>query len=78
MPLGGSTRTRRRPRRGAGFLRPGGDVAIDLGTANTVIYVRGQGIVLSEPSVVAIDSRSGEVHAVGHDAQRMIGRTPAS
>jgi rod shape-determining protein MreB len=60
------------------FLRPASDVAIDLGTANTVIYVRGQGIVLSEPSVVAIDERTGEVHAVGSDAQRMIGRTPAS
>jgi rod shape-determining protein MreB len=53
-------------------------MAIDLGTANTVIYVRGRGIVLSEPSVVAIDERTGEVHAVGADAQRMIGRTPAS
>src|SRR6266567_5713587 len=56
----------------------GGDVAVDLGTANTVVYVRGRGIVLSEPSVVAIDQRSGEVHAVGADAQRMIGRTPAT
>jgi rod shape-determining protein MreB len=54
------------------------DMAIDLGTANTVIYVRGRGIVLSEPSVVAMDSRTSEVHAVGADAQRMIGRTPAS
>src|SRR6188472_4162293 len=53
-------------------------MAIDLGTANTVIYVRGRGIVLSEPSVVAIAERTGEVHAVGADAQRMIGRTPAS
>jgi rod shape-determining protein MreB len=53
-------------------------MAIDLGTANTVVYVRGRGIVLSEPSVVAIDQRTGEVHAVGADAQRMIGRTPAS
>jgi rod shape-determining protein MreB len=56
----------------------GGDVAIDLGTANTVIYVRGHGIVLSEPSVVAIDERIGEVYAVGDEAQRMIGRTPSS
>src|SRR5215204_3734414 len=54
------------------------DMAIDLGTANTVVHVRGRGIVLSEPSVVAIDERTGEVHAVGEDAQRMIGRTPAS
>src|ERR687886_3044871 len=65
-------------RRGVGRLRSGGDVAVDLGTANTVVYVRGRGIVLSEPSVVAIDQRTGEVHAVGADAQRMIGRTPAS
>jgi rod shape-determining protein MreB and related proteins len=53
------------------------DMAIDLGTANTVVHVRGRGIVLSEPSVVAIDERTGDVHAVGADAQRMIGRTPA-
>jgi len=59
-------------------FRSGGDIAVDLGTANTVIYVRGRGIVLSEPSVVAIDQRTGEVHAVGSDAQRMIGRTPAT
>jgi rod shape-determining protein MreB len=55
-----------------------GDIAIDLGTANTVVFVRGQGIVMSEPSVVAIDQRTNEVHAVGHDAQQMIGRTPAT
>jgi rod shape-determining protein MreB and related proteins len=54
------------------------DVAIDLGTANTVVYVRGRGIVLSEPSVVAHDERTGQVHAVGIEAERMIGRTPAS
>ncbi len=59
-------------------LGTSGDIAIDLGTANTVIHVRGRGIVLSEPSVVAMDNRTGEVHAVGADAQRMIGRTPAS
>jgi len=55
-----------------------GDIAIDLGTANTVIFVRGRGVVMSEPSVVAIDQRTGEVHAVGLDANRMIGRTPAT
>src|SRR3954449_11757436 len=60
------------------LFRGGGDIAIDLGTANTVVFVRGQGIVMSEPSVVAIDQRTGEVHAVGHDAQQMIGRTPAN
>src|SRR3979409_145153 len=53
------------------------DVAVDLGTANTVVYRRGEGIVLFEPSVVAIDERSGEVHAVGAEARRVIGRTPA-
>ena len=70
----GAEHTRRRPARSA----RGGDIAIDLGTANTVVFVRGQGIVMSEPSVVAIDQRTGEVHAVGADAQQMIGRTPAS
>jgi rod shape-determining protein MreB and related proteins len=54
------------------------DVAVDLGTANTLVYVRGRGIVASEPSVVAIDARSGAVHAVGDEAERMIGRTPAT
>src|SRR5258705_3500193 len=54
----------------------GRDMAVDLGTANTLVYVRGRGIVLSEPSVVAIDQRTGEVHAVGVDAQRMLWRTP--
>ena len=53
-------------------------MAVDLGTANTLVYVRGRGIVLSEPSVVAIDSRTGEVHAVGIEAKRMLGRTPGT
>jgi rod shape-determining protein MreB and related proteins len=53
-------------------------MAIDLGTANTLVYVDGQGIVVSEPSVVATDSLTGQVHAVGADAERMIGRTPAT
>src|SRR5436305_9692364 len=56
----------------------GRDMAVDLGTANTLVYVRGRGIVLSEPSVVAIDQRSGEVHAVGIEARRMLGRTPGT
>jgi rod shape-determining protein MreB len=60
------------------FHSTGRDVAIDLGTANTLVFVRGEGIVLSEPSVVAVDTQTGEVHAVGREAQRMIGRTPAS
>jgi rod shape-determining protein MreB len=53
-------------------------MAIDLGTANTLVYVGGHGIVVSEPSVVALDVDTGEVHAVGVDAELMIGRTPAT
>jgi rod shape-determining protein MreB and related proteins len=52
-------------------------LAVDLGTANTVVFRRGEGIVLFEPSVVAIDERTGDVVAVGEQARRMIGRTPA-
>ncbi len=55
----------------------GRDMAVDLGTANTVVYVRGRGIVLNEPSVVAINVRDGRPLAVGIEAKRMIGRTPA-
>jgi rod shape-determining protein MreB len=54
----------------------GRDVAVDLGTANTLIYVKGQGLVLNEPSMVAVDTRSGQVVAVGHEAKRMWGRAP--
>src|SRR4051812_19744883 len=54
------------------------DIAVDLGTANTLVYVRGEGIVISEPSVVAIDTATNAVHAVGEEAKRMIGRTPAT
>lgn len=54
------------------------DLAIDLGTANTLIYVRGKGIVLSEPSVVAIKKGTGQVLKVGREAKEMLGRTPAS
>jgi rod shape-determining protein MreB len=53
------------------------DVGIDLGTANTLIHVRGRGIVLNEPSVVAVSKRTGHVLAVGSEARRMLGRTPA-
>ncbi len=55
----------------------GRDMAVDLGTANTLIYVRGRGIVLNEPSVVAINVKDGRPLAVGLEAKRMIGRTPA-
>ncbi len=52
------------------------DIGIDLGTANTLVYVRGKGIVLAEPSVVAVDSTTNEVLAVGHKAKAMLGKTP--
>ncbi len=54
----------------------GRDMAVDLGTANTLVYVRGQGIVLNEPSVVAVDAYDGRPLAVGAEAKRMVGRTP--
>ena len=56
----------------------GRDMAIDLGTANTLVYVRGRGIVLNEPSVVATNNNTGEILAVGIEAKRMIGRTPSN
>ncbi len=52
------------------------DIGIDLGTANTLVFVKGKGIVLAEPSVVAVDSLTGEVLAVGHKAKAMLGKTP--
>ncbi len=55
----------------------GRDMAVDLGTANTLVYVRGRGIVLNEPSVVAVNVKTGRPLAVGAEAKRMIGRTPS-
>jgi rod shape-determining protein MreB len=60
-----------------GSRGPARQLAVDLGTANTVVFRRGEGIVLFEPSVVAVDERTGEVQAVGERARQMIGRTPA-
>src|SRR3954464_8488259 len=54
------------------------DLAVDLGTANTLVFERGRGIVVSEPSVIAVDADRGEVYAVGDEAHRMIGRPPAT
>ena len=54
------------------------DMGIDLGTANTLVYVKGKGIVLTEPSVVAIEKSNGKICAVGEEAKRMLGRTPGS
>ena len=56
----------------------GRDMAVDLGTANTLVYVRGRGIVLNEPSVVALNTNTGQIVAVGVEAKRMIGRTPGN
>ncbi|SVB38475.1 uncharacterized protein METZ01_LOCUS191329, partial [marine metagenome] len=53
------------------------DLAIDLGTANTLVYMRGEGVVLAEPSVLALNKRTNEVLAMGRDAWQMIGRTPS-
>jgi hypothetical protein len=52
------------------------DLAIDLGTANTLVYMKGRGIVLNEPSVIALNRQTGEVLATGREAWQMIGRTP--
>ena len=54
------------------------DLAIDLGTANTLVYTRGRGIVINEPSIVAINKLTNKVEAVGHEAKEMLGRTPGS
>src|ERR1035438_323024 len=54
------------------------DLAIDLGTANTLVYAKGKGIVVNEPSIVAINKNSGEVVAVGKEAKEMLGRTPGN
>ena len=56
----------------------GRDMGIDLGTANTLVYVRGRGIVVNEPSVVAVNTNTNEVLAVGNEAKEMIGRTPGN
>ncbi len=52
-------------------------MGVDLGTANSLVYVRGRGIVINEPSVVAINQKTGEILAIGEEAQKMVGRTPA-
>jgi rod shape-determining protein MreB and related proteins len=72
---GAPARPSPKPESLSGFL--GRDMAVDLGTANTLVYVRGRGIVLNEPSVVAVNTTSGAILAVGAEAKRMIGRTPA-
>ena len=53
------------------------NIAIDLGTANSLVYVQGKGIVINEPSVVAINKKTGQILAIGEEAKKMVGRTPA-
>src|SRR5437879_12915736 len=60
------------------FSRFSSDLAIDLGTANTLVYAKGKGIVVNEPSIVAINKTTGEVEAVGKEAKEMLGRTPGN
>ena len=57
-------------------FRPVNDIAVDLGTANTLVYVRGEGIVLNEPSVVAMEKATNKIRGIGLEAKRMLGRTP--
>jgi rod shape-determining protein MreB len=59
-----------------GSWLPANEIAVDLGTANTLVYVRGEGIVLNEPSVVAIEKTTGRIKGIGLEAKRMLGRTP--
>lgn len=58
------------------FSLKGKDIGIDLGTANTLVLLKGKGIVLNEPSVVAIDKLTNEILATGYEAKEMLGRTP--
>ncbi len=61
---------------GGFFSNLSNDIGIDLGTANTLVYLKGKGIVINEPSVVAINKRTGQVLAIGKEAKRMVGKTP--
>jgi len=54
------------------------DLAIDLGTANTLVYAKGKGIVVNEPSIIAVNKNTNEVEAVGKEAKEMLGRTPGN
>lgn len=60
------------------FMSFGENIGIDLGTATVLVYIKGQGIVIREPSVVAIDKDSNSILAVGEEARRMLGRTPGN
>ena len=60
----------------SGRLVPVNDIAVDLGTANTLVYVKGEGVVLNEPSVVAVEKSGRRITGIGLEAKRMLGRTP--
>ncbi len=64
------------PRLSLGSLLPANEIAVDLGTSNTLVYVRGEGIVLNEPSVVAVEQATSKIKGIGLEAKRMLGRTP--
>src|SRR5215207_9592478 len=78
LPTGSSSATHGRQLPAMANTLFGRDMAVDLGTANTLVYERGRGIVLNEPSVVAVNTTTGGILAVGAEAKRMIGRTPAN
>lgn len=59
------------------FANLGKDIAVDLGTANTLVYVKGEGIIIREPSVVAVNQKTNQILAIGKEAKKMVGRTPA-
>lgn len=59
------------------FSKISEDIAIDLGTCNSLVYVRGRGVIINEPSVVALNEKTGQILAIGNEAQKMVGRTPA-
>src|SRR4026208_1881003 len=64
------------PKLNLGSFLPANEIAVDLGTSNTLIYVLGEGIVLNKPSVVAVEKATGKVKGIGLEAKRMLGRTP--
>jgi rod shape-determining protein MreB len=72
----GKFKNLRRKLRGGFFGNFSKDIGIDLGTANTLVYVKGSGIVINEPSVVAVNKKTGQVLAIGREAKRMVGKTP--
>ena len=59
------------------YSRFSNDIGIDLGTANTLVYLRGQGSIINEPSIVALNQKTGQIVAIGREAKKMWGKTPA-